>query len=308
MHTKLLTDIVIVNWNAGNYLAACVNSIIHNDNEQLTGKIIIVDNHSSDDSLSKLPIHKKIIIIRNPDNKGFAKACNQGFQQCTSANTLLLNPDAQLLPDTLSLCTGYMQNHLDTDILGCSLLNDQGQVSVTCARFPKPYRYLSDALGLSKLFPQLFTPAVLMTDWNHSTSKEVNQVMGAFMFMKTSIFENYGYFDERFFVYYEELDFSKRVIDAGGKIFYNAAIKAIHSGEGTTQSVKAFRLYLSLQSRMKYARKHFGTFGLLTVALSTYIIEPFSRAAFCMLKGDFSGVKNIGQGYKMLIFGGPKDR
>ena len=80
-----------------------------------------------------------------------------------------------------------------------------------------------------------------MTDWDHSYSSEVDQVMGAFMFMERSIFERIGYFDERFFVYYEELDFCLRTKMNGGTVFYNADIMIYHKGCGTTNNYKAFK-------------------------------------------------------------------
>jgi len=296
-----MIDIVIVNWNSGEYLYKCIHSIITKNNEIIISKVFIIDNNSSDASLEKIELNNKIVIVRNKENKGFSKACNQGFKLCKSPYILLLNPDTQLFDSTLTDCFSFMNNHHDIDILGCQLLNDDHTVSISCARFPTPLRYFYDATGLSKIAPRIFTPAILMTDWDHKNNRSVDQVMGAFMFMRFSIFEKIGYFDERFFVYYEELDFSKRLAKKGGKSYFNSDISAIHSGQGTTHSVKALRLFLNLRSRLQYTKKHFGYSGYVFVSFCTFLIEPFTRTLFLLLKGKFKEIKEVYKAYKLLL-------
>lgn len=296
-----MVDIVIVNWNSGLFLSKCVNSLLTPDNERCIHRIFIIDNHSTDDSLSKVPSHTKILTIRNESNLGFSKSCNIGFRATLSPYVLLLNPDTIVPEGTLGNCLEYMTHNYDVDILGCQLLDDSGEVTASCARFPSPLYIFYDASGLSKMVPKIFKPSTLMTDWHHLSSRKVPQVIGAFMWMRKNIFDRIGYFDEQFFVYFEELDFSKRLSDAGGVSFYNANIRAIHSGGGTTQNVKAFRLYLFLQSRLKYAKKYFSSWGIFSVVLSTYLVEPFTRCFFGLLTGNFSTIKEVASAYRMLI-------
>ena len=295
-----MVDIVIVNWNSGNYLEKCIASITGNSNESFVSNIFIIDNNSSDLSLQNILANDQIQIIRNKENRGFAKASNQGFYLAKAPYVLLLNPDTQLLDSTLKDCIAFMEKNPQTDILGCRLLNDKGATSPSCARFPTPVKLFMDSAGFSKVFPKVFSPAILMSDWDHKISRYVDQVMGAFMFMRHSIFEKVGYFDERFFVYCEELDFSKRLDDLGGKSFFNTDIVAIHSGEGTTKAVKAFRLFLNLRSRLQYAKKHFSPSGYLLVWFGTYFVEPFSRIIFLLASGRFKEIKAVFEGYKML--------
>ena len=294
-------DIVIVNWNSGALLGKCVQSIFASDSRNYLGRVIIVDNQSKDDSISLLPVNDTIQLIRNESNLGFAKACNQGFAVCTSSYVLLLNPDTLLYSDTLKDCIEYMEAHPETGIMGCQLLNEEGKITPSCARFPRAVDFVIHGTGLSKLFPSLFRPATLMTDWNHEQSAMVDQVMGAFMFMRKEIFNRIGYFDERYFVYFEELDFSLRFKKAGGHIFYHSGIKAIHSGMGTTAKVKAFRLFLNLRSRLKYARKNFSYPGFVAVYISTFTLEIISRVTLLAVKGRFSEINDLLQGYGMLM-------
>jgi GT2 family glycosyltransferase len=296
-----MVDIIIVNWNSGDYLEKCVNSIFSVNNRTYVKNIFIIDNNSRDSSLESIKPHDKIQIIQNKENLGFAKACNQGFKLSKAPYILLLNPDTQLLDFTFQDCISFMEKNQDIDILGCRLLNDKREITPSCARFPTPGKLFVDSTGLSKILPSVFNPAILMTDWNHETSRFVDQVMGAFMFMRHSIFDKVGFFDERFFVYFEDLDFSKRLSTTGGKSFFNADISAIHSGKGTTETVKPFRLFLNLRSRLQYAKKHFTVSGYFLVWLGTYFIEPISRVSYLFFSGKFSEIKSVLKGYKMLL-------
>lgn len=296
-----MIDVVIVNWNSGDYLQKCIQSLFLTDNKNLVNKVFIIDNNSEDLSLHQIKLNDKITIIQNKQNRGFAKACNQGFKLSTAPYILLLNPDTRLLNNTLQDCVTFMEKKKDVDILACQLLNDNGEIAPSCSRFPTPYGIFRDATGLSKMAPSIFKPGVIMTDWDHKESRFVDQVMGAFMFMQKSIFNMVGYFDERFFVYYEEVDFSKRLSAIGGKSFFNSEIKAIHTGEGSTSSVKAFRLFLNLQSRLKYAKKHFSSFGYFSVWFSTFMIEPLSRSFFLLISGRKNEIVDLVKGYKLLL-------
>jgi len=294
-------DIVIVNWNSGDYLRKSIQSIVTKQNSAYINGIIIIDNNSSDNSLSNLTQSDKLVVIKNNKNLGFSKACNQGFKMCTAKYTLLLNPDAQLVDNTLKECCLFLDANEDIDILGCQLLDDNKKITHSCVRFPTPKSFFYKSVGLTTLFPKIFISPDLMFDWGHTDSRYVDQVMGAFMFMRKQIFSSVGYFDERFFVYFEELDFSKRLAELKGKTYFNADIKAIHTGQGTTNNVKAFRLFLYLKSRLLYSKKHFTKPGHCLVFISTLFFEPVSRILFLLLKTKFKDAGQVLKSYQLLI-------
>lgn len=294
-------DLVIVNWNAGALLQKCVRSILAASNALVVKNIIIVDNNSSDSSLNILPNDSRIIYIKNKENFGFARACNQGFEIAKAEFILVLNPDTELLHNTLSDCIRFMESNPKIDVLGCTLLDEKKRVTKSCARFPVAYRYLFHSMGFTKLFPKYFLSPELMYDWDHAKSKYVDQVMGAFMFMRQEVFNKVGYFDERFFVYFEEMDFSYRLNLKGGKIYYNSEISAFHSGKGTTQSVQAYSLFLYLQSRLKYSRKHFSVFDHIIVLVSTLFFELLTRLFFCLVRLKIVTAVSILNAYRMLF-------
>ena len=140
-------DIIIVNWNAGEMLHACVQSVLSNKSDNLNINVIIVDNNSSDNSITLLPIINSIQIIKNSSNTGFAAACNQGYSISKSDFVLLLNPDTILPPNTLYDCIEFIKNHSEIAILGVKQYFDTNQVMKTCSRFPN-FKNLSNYIFL----------------------------------------------------------------------------------------------------------------------------------------------------------------
>ena len=155
------------------------------------------------------------------------------------------------------------------------------------------------SLGLNKLNPKIF-PSYTMEDWNHLDTREVDQVMGAFFMIKRDVFEKMDGFDERFFVYYEELELSKRVKDAGYKTVFVSESQAYHKGGGTSENVKAKRLFYNTRSRIIYGFKHFGLLQASFLLIFTFLVEPFTRTFFLLLKRKYSEIFETFKGFGML--------
>jgi len=132
------------------------------------------------------------------------------------------------------------------------------------------------SLGLNRVLPR-FCPAYQLTDWPHSDSRQVDHVIGAFYLVRRGLFELLGGFDERFFVYLEDLDFSLRASKAGFSSYYLAEARAFHKGGGTSDQIRATRLFYSHRSRLLYAFKHFNLFSAIVLLVCTTAIEPFPR-------------------------------
>jgi len=299
---SLPISIVIVNWNAGSQLAEAVTSIaLHHCN--LVESVIIIDNASSDDSLDQaealtdLPF--KMLIIRNTANCGFAKACNQGARLSKCKYLLFLNPDAALHANTLPKVCEFMQDTVNSNvgICGVQLLDEAGQIWRSCSRFPSACSFIAKSLGLTTLVPKLDH---VMSEWDHSETRQVNHLIGAFYFVRLDLFQALGGFDERFFVYLEDLDFSWRSKQAGWSSTYLASVQAFHAGGGTSDQIKARRLFFSLQSRLLYAKKHFPILGSLANLVATMFLEPISRCALAFFHLSWSGIKETCIAYYML--------
>jgi hypothetical protein len=279
-------DVVIVNWNSGSQLRQCLASLAAAGSAgTLITRVLVMDNDSSDGSLSNLgsPL-LPLEIVRGDTNVGFGKACNLGASQCSSDLVLFLNPDVEVAVDCLEGAVRFMSapEHAEIGIVGVQLRDERGNVSRTCARFPSPSGFLTGALGLDRMFPSFFL-GHFMREWNHRSDRVVDQVMGAFFLTRRSLFEQVHGFDPRFFMYYEEVDYSLRLSQLGFKTAYLAGVHALHVGGSSSRTIPARRLYYSLQSRILYARKHFTRSGRLVVLVATLLIEFPIRLAWAGL-------------------------
>jgi len=293
-----MLDIIIVNWNAGQQLKTCVDSITQFGGN-LVDKIIVVDNGSADGSETSVEAIPNVTLIRAGENLGFGKACNLGAKSADSDYLLFLNPDAALFEGTLIKVVNFMQEPANqaVGICGVQLIEESGQVSRSCARYPIVSGFVAHAVGLDRIFPHLGNP---MAEWDHAVDRQVDQVMGAFFLVRRGIFEQLQGFDERFFVYFEEVDFSYRAHQAGWRSFYLANAQAFHAGGGTSNQVKARRLFYSLRSRLLYAFKHFSVPAALTVLFATLLIEPLARSVLALVRRSLPGFKETWAGYFML--------
>jgi GT2 family glycosyltransferase len=122
-----------------------------------------------------------------------------------------------------------------------------------------------------------------MTDWDHRENREVDQVQGAFFLMRRKVFEELKGFDERFFMYYEDMDFAYRAKQAGWKSYYLADAQALHYGGGASYQEKAKRLYYVLNSRVLYVAKHFSTSAALCILLASLGIEFWMRLGWSLI-------------------------
>lgn len=297
-----MLSVIIVNWNAGSQLADAVESILQH-HHGLVSMLMIIDNASSDGSLSSVEALGNspfpVQIIRNTQNRGFGAACNQGVALANSEYLLFLNPDAALYENTLPRALAYMQSpsNAKVGICGVQLLDEAGQISRTCARFPAPLFFMAHAIGLNRLFPRL---GHVMTEWDHGQTRQVDHVIGAFFLVRRNLFEKLGGFDERFFVYLEDIDFSHRARSVGWHSVYLADAQAFHVGGGTSRQVKARRLFYSLRSRLLYASKHFNVFGVTVVLITTLFIEPLTRSVLATARRSLATLKETWVAYGLL--------
>ena len=294
-------DIVIVNWNSGEFLNNCLNSIEKSNLKGLLLNIIVVDNDSSDDSLNRISPNVKYNLIKQNENIGFAKACNVGLLQSSSKYILFLNPDTEVRENTIQKAVNRMENNEIISVLGVKYIDEYGNIAPSCSRFPKLRYYFYYIIGLSKISPQKFRNPALMLDMDYSKSAFVNEISGAFYFCRKSVLDRVGGFDERFFVYYEELDLSYRIIKSGGAIFYDADNEIFHKGNGISDQVKAKRLFYSLRSRIKYSFKNDNKVNAVILFLLTMFVEPFSRLFYLIVGGRFSEIKDLVNGYSYLF-------
>lgn len=288
-----MLSIVIVNWNSGSQIKACIDSL------QGQYHAIVVDNASSDGSEKSIAQVLHVTLIQAQENLGFGKACNLGAQHAQGDFLLFLNPDAAVYPGTLEKSLAFMQDphNADVGICGVQLKDEAGHVARSCSRFPTPWGFVAHAVGLDRLSPRL---GHFMAEWPHNSTRDVDQLIGAFFLVRRSVFAALNGFDEQFFVYFEEVDFSKRARQAGWRSVYLADVQAFHAGGGTSNQVKARRLFYSLRSRLLYAHKHFGAVGFVLTCAATLLLEPLSRTALALGRRSAAACKETWVAYAML--------
>jgi GT2 family glycosyltransferase len=304
MKTFSSLDIIIVNWNSGILLSGCLNSIKNasSDNFKLN-RVVVVDNASTDNSLEAIVnFDLPLVLIKNRKNLGFSKACNQGAKNSNANYLLLLNPDTRLYNNSLSEPIQFLEKNenVSVGIIGIQLRDENNLISRNCSRFPTPSSLIYNSVGLDRLFPKIFAPH-FMKEWDHQDSRFVDQVMGSFFFVRRTLFEKLNGYDERFFVYYEDLDFSYRAKKDGFKSYYLTTTKIYHKGGGTSEKVKAQRLAYILRSKLLFSKKHFSKSSYSIIFLITIFIEPFARIFGEIINGSFGNIPEILGGYKKLL-------
>jgi GT2 family glycosyltransferase len=272
-----------VNWNSGRRLQKCL--------ETLSGatKVVIVDNASTDGSIDGLATDQlPVEMISNSANRGFAAGCNQGAAQGTAPYILFLNPDTALSSTALSTALNFM----DSDegrrvaICGLRLVDAEGNTLPSCARFPTAWHMVGRSVGLDRVAPRLVPPH-MMLDWSYNERRDVDQVQGAFFLIRRAVFEELKGFDERFFMYFEELELSLRVRRAGWRSTFLPDATVFHEERASSNLVLSSRLFYAIRSRVLYAFMHFAWWQATAVMLAALSVEAMARLCFSLVKGSW---------------------
>ncbi len=256
-------SIIIVNYNGKLDLPRCLESLMAAGKE-LALDVIVVDNGSTDGSLddaeARFPLFR---YLRAGQNLGFAGGCNRGLSLATGRHAMLLNPDTEVLPGALPTLVQALDRHPAWGIVGPRLLDGKDQPYPAARRFPTPCYLFCESTRLAFFFPhtRLFA-GYYYGERDPLTLDRVEQIEGSALVISQAARQAVGELDERFFLFFEEVDWCKRVSDSGLEIHVvqNAAVRHHLS---TTMS----RFYLTAReahakSAMAYFRKHHGTAGL----------------------------------------------
>ncbi len=297
-------DIIIVNWNVGDHLRTCISSIGHAKSEGfILRNVIIVDNASTDDSLDGVDrLGVSVRIIRNTVNRGFAAACNQGAALAGSEYLLFLNPDTYLFENSLTIPLHFMERaeNINVGICGIQLIDEHGSECLSYAAFPDLGRFVVQAMGLDRI-PGITGRKTGRQIPANLGVQPVDQVIGAFFIVHRAVYEQLKGFDEHFFVYFEEVDFSMRAHNNGWTSVCLTGAKCAHIGGGSSQQVKAARLFYSLRSRLLYGFKHFSLPSGFILLAVTLVPEFFSRIIFSLAHGAIKDLRDTVYGYFLLL-------
>ncbi len=261
-----LLSIIIVSYNTRAMTLDCLRTIY----QQLPGELYdsevwLVDNASHDGSAAAVcAAFPQVKLIANERNLGFGAANNLALKEARGKYLLLLNSDAFPLPGALETLCKYLHTHPAVGAVGPRLLNADGSLQASCWKFPSPARSWYESVGLAAALPnhRIFGDYYR---WAHDEERRVDFVIGACLMLRREVYEQVGGFDEEFFLYAEETDWQKRMTQAGWPIVFLPSAQVTHLGGASGQSETARVNAYFYDGWDRFARKHHGPRGWLSM-------------------------------------------
>lgn len=223
-------DIVIVNYKSTSLLIKCIDSV-YKALGRIKARIYVEDNGSDDDVKRIITFFPEVVLTQNATNLGFAKAVNKAIRKGLASYIVILNPDTVMLDGFFDSVISYMETNPDVGVLGPKILNGDGTVQGSARRFPTA---LTGIFGrnslLTRFFPNNpFTRANVLTSRSDGRNPmEVDWVSGACMVARRKAVEEVGLLDERFFMYWEDADWCRRMREKGWKVVYFPSALVVH--------------------------------------------------------------------------------
>ncbi len=283
-------SIVIVSYNVASLLEGCLRSIFERSADGLKVEVIVVDNASADHSPAFVQQNfPQVKLIANSENYGFPAACNQGWKIATGRYIFFFNPDALLAPDALSRLVDFMQQRPEVGISGPLLRYGDGNLQSSRRRFPTLPLALVESTVLQRYPPFKNLPMLkrfYFEDVSPDQTHPVDWLVGAALFFRREVLAQTEGFDERFFMYSEEIDLCKRAKSLGWEVWFVPEAVVIHlEGRSSAQNVPRRHINFNT-SKISYFRKHNGLligWFLRQFLLATYIFQYGEEAAKLLL-------------------------
>ncbi len=265
---SLDVSIVIVSYNVGVLLRACLESIYQSRSKN-SYEIIVVDNASDEKETRELvTLFPNIRWIQNETNEGFATANNQAIQLAQGRYIWLLNPDTIVYENTMDNLVSALDDDKSLAACGSRLINSDGSLQASCHPFPTLWREFVRLFHLELLFPNT---CYKMQNWSLDRIHNVDNVQGASLLIQGSAFKKIGLLDENFFMYTEEVDFNYRLQLAGWKNAWVPNSIVMHYGGQSTQQ-QLTPMFLQLyKTKIYFFRKHYGKLSALSYKMILFI-------------------------------------
>ncbi len=218
-------SIIIVSWNVREKLKDNLRALFESQN--VSFEVFVVDNNSSDRTVEMVKKnYPKVKLIVNSENLGFSRANNQAIKQASGRYILLLNPDMRVFDDTLSRMVSWLDRHDNAWLAGCKLIDESARLVKQVRRFPGLFDQLAIVLKVPHLFPAVLNK-YLRSDFDYAKSAAVDSIRGGFFMIRRETIERVGLLDDRFFLWFEEVDYCRRVKAAGGQVWYMSTAECI---------------------------------------------------------------------------------
>jgi GT2 family glycosyltransferase len=255
---KDLSIVVVTYKEEMELLKNCFDSV--KESEGLSFELIVTDNGGREDTKELVESYAGAAYIRNTENRGFAYAVNQGMKQGRGRYILLLNPDTHFEPDVLARMVKHLIKNPKVGVASSLILHPDGEIQKSIRRFPGFWNQLLIMLKVPHIFPKNRSIGrYMMNDKDPKQTQDVESIMGAFMFIRRELIEEIGLFDERYFIWFEEVDYCKMAYDAGWKIRHYADVDITHLKGHMFGKIATLKKQKWMRTSMrKYMRKHKG--------------------------------------------------
>ncbi len=273
--SELDLSIVVVNWNTRVLLAQCLQSV-YDTVSDLSFEILVVDNASGDGSSEMVQTRfPEVRLIRNSENRGFARACNQAVRETTAGHVLLLNPDTEVLPGAIHKLMGFMEEHPRAGAVGPMVVNPDRTIQPSCYPMPTLWREFFRLMHLERLSAH---SEYDQQKWDAHVARAVEVVQGDCLLVRRQCLSQVGLLDEAYFMYTEEVDLCYRLAQQGWSLYWVPTAQIVHFGGQSTRQV-AQKMFIELyRSKLTFFRKTRGRWGSLVYKL-LLLITALTRVA-----------------------------
>lgn len=271
-------SIIIISWNVREFLAACLDSITAHTGD-LNVEVVVVDSYSSDGTVDMVrDRYQWVRFLPQSSNLGFTRGNNLGLAAAQGRHLMLLNPDTEVVDDALPRMVHYLDEHPDVGVVGPHTLNSDGSTQSTRRRFPNFVTALFESTWLQPFAPRSMLDRYYARDIADSEIAEVDWVQGSALMIRRKAYGQIGGLDEQYVMFSEEMDWCKRVRNAGWRVVYLGDAQIVHHGGKSTEQVSAMAHIYFQTSKIRYFRKFHGP--LAAVALRVFLVASYVEQWF----------------------------
>jgi hypothetical protein len=285
-----MLSILIVTFNNERHIESCLESLPW---DRAVLDVWIADNRSSDGTRDKIESFIRsrgaggIRMLANGRNLGYAEAVNRALAVCRGQWICLLGPDTAVRPFAFERMIGYLKNHPDTGAVAPRLVDASGRTQASCRRFPTLRDALFEMTGLPRLFPKRFIPRWKMPDFPHDAIREVEQPEATCLMIRRSILERVGGLDGRFPLFFNDVDWCRRIRMAGSKIAFLPDAVVAHVRGASVDRAPVVKIWKSHQGFYRYFQKYATRFPdrIANQALGCLLVlTAVLRTAWCVVR------------------------
>ncbi len=222
-------SILIVHYRSPELLRTCLRKI-DEAGIGLPYEVLVIDNDPVDDAAQEACQEHGVRYLGNEENLGYGKAVNQGMEAAGGDQFLILNPDVEVLPGSVEALSAHLDARPGVGVVGPKLYSPDGSLQYSARTFYTLQTILLRRTFLGKLFPHSTTLREhLMVDWDHNDVREVDWMLGGALMARRDAAEDVGGMDERFFLYFEDVDWCSRMKRRGWQVVYVPTAEMIHA-------------------------------------------------------------------------------